>query len=89
MFGFYGVDIDILILADNIIENNFLRCKIEEYITNLSKYIINDKIYYKCTIPNFFKLSKNSEKNFINDTISKNFKNYFKFKISFRSNHKN
>ncbi len=69
-FGFYNSDIEILIDAVNVIDNDYLRCKIEEFTTTVTKVIIANKPFYKCIIPHVDDLSFDFEDKFYTNTMS-------------------
>lgn len=70
-FGFYNSDIEILIRAFNVIENEFLRCNIDDQFVTYVIGVSQDNIYYnKCIIPHIDDISIEYENIFMNNTLS-------------------
>lgn len=76
-FGFFNSDIEVYISAVNVIDNKYLRCRINDFIANVTKVIVNspDSALYKCIIPHIDDISIDFENKFLTNTISK--KSYF------------
>ncbi len=75
--GFYNSEMDILVSASNVIENDYLRCKIYDLVTYVTKTIIDNNLYYKCEVEHVIDVLDEIKQIFSNITNRNIFKSCF------------